>query len=43
MSWAVANKVLSGDDTGRLNPSGAASRAEVAQMICNYCSYVAGV
>ena len=42
MSWAVANKVLSGDDTGRLNPSGAASRAEVAQMICNYCSYVAG-
>ena len=36
MNWAVANGVLSGDEAGRLNPGGAATRAEVAQMLYNY-------
>ena len=36
MDWAVAGGVLSGDDTGRLAPGGAATRAEVAQMLYNY-------
>ena len=43
MNWAVANQILSGDNTGKLNPGGTASRAEVAQMIYNYCSHIAGV
>ena len=40
MNWAVANQILSGDDTGRLNPGGSATRAEVAQILFNYCTKV---
>ena len=36
VNWAVASGVLSGDEAGRLNPGGAATRAEVAQMLYNY-------
>ena len=43
MNWAVANQILSGDNTGKLNPGGTATRAEVAQMIYNYCTHMAGV
>ena len=36
MTWAVNAGVLSGNDAGQLNPGGAATRAEVAQMLYNY-------
>lgn len=41
MEWAVANGVLSGKDGNRLDPKGAASRAEVAQILMNFCTNVA--
>ena len=36
MGWAVSNGILSGNEAGQLNPGGAATRAEVAQMLLNY-------
>ena len=41
VSWAVANKIISGKDNGKnVDPKGTATRAEVAAMLSNYCSYV---
>jgi len=41
VSWAVANKIISGKDNGRnVDPKGTATRAEVAAMLSNYCSYI---
>lgn len=41
VSWAVANKIISGKDNGKnVDPKGNATRAEVAAMLSNYCSYV---
>ena len=41
MLWAVENGLLSGKGGGILDPSGTASRAEVAQILMNYCGYIA--
>ena len=38
MNWAVANGILSGDQNGRLDPGGAATRAEVATMLMRFAS-----
>ena len=35
MSWAVTNGIIRGNGEG-LNPQGTATRAEVAQILCNY-------
>lgn len=41
VSWAVANKIISGKDNGKnVDPKGTATRAEVAAMLSNYCSYI---
>ena len=37
LRWAVENKIISGS-SGKLNPRGYATRAEVAQMLMNYLS-----
>lgn len=34
MSWAVANNIITGTPEGKLNPKGAATRAEGATMLC---------
>ena len=39
MRWAVANGVISGSD-GRLLPQNTATRAQVAQIIYNYCERI---
>ena len=36
LKWATAAGVMNGDTSGRLNPRGGASRAELAQMLMNY-------
>ena len=41
MEWAVANGILSGKGNNVLDPKGAASRAEVAQILMNFCTNVA--
>ena len=41
MEWAVAVGLLSGKDGGRLDPTGTASRAEIAQILMAFCSKVA--
>lgn len=38
MDWAVKTGILSGDGTGKLNPTGDASRAEVATMLERFVS-----
>jgi len=38
--WAVANGILE-EESGELNPKDTATRAEVAQMLWNYCKAVA--
>ena len=39
MQWATTVGVLRGDDIGRLNPTGTATRAEVAAMLMNFDQY----
>lgn len=41
VKWAVFNRLLSGAD-GRLQPNNTASRAEVAQIILNFCQKFIG-
>ena len=41
ISWAVGVGLLSGKGNGILDPTGTATRAEVAQMLMNYCTKVA--
>ena len=41
VSWAVEIGLLSGKGNGILDPTGTATRAEVAQMLMNYCTKVA--
>ena len=41
VEWAVAAGLLSGKDGGRLDPTGTASRAEIAQILMAFCSKVA--
>lgn len=36
MQWAVANGILRGTSARTLNPTGYATRAEIAQMLCNF-------
>lgn len=36
MAWALENGILHGNGNGKLNPSGKATRAEVAQILKNY-------
>ena len=38
MQWAVSNGILSGKGNGILDPKGNATRAEVAQMLMNFCN-----
>ena len=40
MRWAVANDVIHGKDNGILDPQGVATRAEVAQLLQNYCNSI---
>ena len=37
MKWATSNKIIGGSN-GKLNPTGFATRSEVAQMIMNFCN-----
>ncbi len=41
MQWAVASGLMRGNDQRKLNPSGTATRAEVATILMNYCKNVA--
>lgn len=41
VSWAVAEKLLSGKGNGILDPAGTATRAEVAQIFMNFCENIA--
>lgn len=41
MSWAVGAGLFSGDDRGRLNPGGNATRAEVATLLMRFVEYMA--
>lgn len=41
MNWALENKILGGKGDDVLDPIGLATRAEVAQMIKNFCGYLA--
>ena len=41
MSWAVGEGLLSGKGSGVLDPTGTATRAEVAQILMNFCEDVA--
>ena len=41
MEWAVGIKLLSGKGDGILDPTGTATRAEVAQILMNFCQNVA--
>jgi hypothetical protein len=36
MKWAVAEGLISGDNNGKLNPAGNATRAEVATILERY-------
>ncbi|WP_339319325.1 LamG-like jellyroll fold domain-containing protein [Paenibacillus sp. FSL R10-2734] len=40
MNWAVKSGLISGKGNGLLDPTGGATRAEVAQIILRYCKYV---
>ena len=40
MSWAVGGYVINGKGAGRLDPTGTATRAEVAQILMNFCNNV---
>ena len=40
VSWSVSVGLLSGKGNGILDPTGTATRAEVAQMLMNYCTKV---
>ena len=37
LKWAVERKIIIGRDNGALDPSGTATRAEVATMLMRYC------
>ena len=41
MTWAVGSKLLSGKGNGILDPTGTATRAEVAQILQNFCEKIA--
>ena len=41
MTWAVGAGLLSGKGLGMLYPTGTATRAEVAQILMNFCETVA--
>ncbi len=41
VQWAVATGLMQGNDQRRLNPTGTASRAEVATILMNYCEKIA--
>ena len=41
VAWAVNEGLLSGGDGNRLNPTGTATRAQVAQVLMNFCQNVA--
>lgn len=40
MSWAVGSYVINGKGEGRLDPTGTATRAQVAQILMNFCNNV---
>lgn len=41
LCWAVDEGVMGGKGNNRLDPAGTATRAEVAQMLMNYCENIA--
>lgn len=40
MGWAVGSYVINGKGAGRLDPTGTATRAQVAQILMNFCNNV---
>ena len=38
MLWATQNGIINGKTDGRLDPTGLATRAQVATMIARYCA-----
>ncbi len=40
MTWAVNAGLLSGKGSGVLDPAGNATRAEVAQILMNFCENI---
>ena len=40
MEWAVGAQVLTGREDGSIDPTGTATRAEVAQILMNFCETV---
>lgn len=40
MTWAVDNGILVGDEAGRLNPRGYATRAQIATIVMRYCQTI---
>ena len=40
MGWAVENYVINGKGASRLDPTGTATRAQVAQILMNFCNNV---
>ena len=40
MRWAYAKGLFTGDDTGRLDPNGTATRAQISAVICRFCEKV---
>lgn len=41
LAWAVGNGLLQGNDDGSLNPSGTATRAEIATILMRFCENIA--
>jgi hypothetical protein len=41
LEWALHAGLLSGKDGGKLDPTGTATRAEVAQILANFCQLMA--
>ncbi len=40
MEWAVSTGLVQGRDTGVLDPQGSATRAEIAQILMNFCEKI---
>ncbi|MCI7474412.1 MAG: S-layer homology domain-containing protein [Clostridiales bacterium] len=40
MTWAVGAELITGKDGGKLDPTGTATRAEVATILMRFCENV---
>ena len=41
MLWAVQNGIINGKTNGKLDPTGMATRAQMATMMTRYCAKLA--